>query len=51
MTDLDHEIFHLYANLLMEEACQSWDVIAKEQTELSLYTNICGVDGRSHQVR
>ena len=31
--ELAHEIFHLYANLFTEKACQPWDVIVKEQME------------------
>jgi hypothetical protein len=37
-------VFQLYANLLTEEARQPWDVIVKEQTESSPYSDIFGVE-------
>ena len=37
-------VFQLYANLLTKEARQPWVAIIKEQTELSPYTDIFGVE-------
>ncbi len=36
-------VFQLHANLLTEEVHQPWDVIVKEQTESSPYTNTFGI--------
>ena len=44
MNNLAHEIFHLNSNLLTEKAHQPCDIIVKEQTEFSPYTNIFGVE-------
>ena len=46
MTTAAQAVFQLYANLLTEEARQPWDIIVKEQTESSPYTNIYGVKRR-----
>ena len=46
MTTAAQAVFQLYANLLTKEARQPWDIIAKEQTELSPYTNIFRVKQR-----
>ncbi len=43
-TTMVQAVFQLYGNLLTKEARQPWDVIVKEQTELSPYTNIFGVE-------
>ena len=40
MTTAAQAVFQLYANLLTEEARQPWDIIVKEQTESSPYTDI-----------
>ena len=37
-------VFQLYANLLTKEVHQPWDVIVKEQTESSPYSDIFGVE-------
>ena len=44
MTPSAQAVFQLYAILLTEETHQPWEVIIKEQTELSLYTNIFQVE-------
>ena len=36
-------VLQLYPNLLTEEEHQPWDIIVKEQTESSPYSNIFGV--------
>ncbi len=46
LTESTQAVSQLYTNLLTEEAHQPWDVIIKEQTESSLYTNIFGVKWR-----
>ena len=46
MTTAAQAVFQLYANLLTEEARQPWDIIVKEQTESSPYTDIYGVERR-----
>ena len=43
-TTVAQAVFQLYSNLLTKEACQPWDIIMKEQTELSPYTNIFRVE-------